>query len=115
MWPDKNRGKGVGLMQTGFGIGFFLASVAWYFIFPVGPNAWRVCSCSASCRPADALDPAVHPGVRQWERVNEQREAASERETKRRALTAQEKSLARFTVADLFAEPLIRRRVILAS
>src|SRR6188472_3839552 len=42
LWPDKNRGKGVGLMQTGFGVGFFLASVAWYFIFPVGPDAWRV-------------------------------------------------------------------------
>lgn len=23
LWPDKNRGKGVGLMQTGFGVGFF--------------------------------------------------------------------------------------------
>jgi MFS family permease len=42
LWPDKNRGKGVGLMQTGFGIGFFLASIAWFFVFPVGPNAWRV-------------------------------------------------------------------------
>src|SRR5437899_4299522 len=42
LWPDKNRGKGVGLMQTGFGIGFFLASVAWFFVFPVGPDAWRV-------------------------------------------------------------------------
>src|SRR5579862_3850601 len=31
LWPDKNRGKGVGLMQTGFGVGFFLASVAWFF------------------------------------------------------------------------------------
>src|SRR5436309_12133914 len=41
LWPDKNRGKGVGLMQTGFGMGFFLASVAWYFIFPVGPDARR--------------------------------------------------------------------------
>src|SRR3979490_847249 len=27
LWPDKNRGKGVGLMQCGFGIGFFLASL----------------------------------------------------------------------------------------
>src|SRR4051812_4597095 len=41
MWPDKNRGKGVGLMQMGFGIRFFLASGAWVFINPFGPNAWR--------------------------------------------------------------------------
>src|SRR3569833_2803947 len=41
LWPDKNRGKGVGLMQCGLGIGFFLASLAWLFISPVGPGAWR--------------------------------------------------------------------------
>src|SRR5262249_35960890 len=35
LWPDKNRGKGVGLMQCGFGIGFFLASLAWLFISPL--------------------------------------------------------------------------------
>src|ERR1043165_5922218 len=32
LWPAKNRGKGIGLMQCGFGIGFFLASVAWWLI-----------------------------------------------------------------------------------
>src|SRR5215470_16417752 len=29
-------------MQCGFGIGFFLASLAWLFISPLGPDAWRV-------------------------------------------------------------------------
>ena len=28
-------------MQCGFGIGFFLASLAWLFISPLGPGAWR--------------------------------------------------------------------------
>jgi len=114
LWPDKNRGKGVGLMQTGFGVGFFLASVAWYFIFPVGPDAWRVMFLLG-------VVPALLtlwirrsiPESDKWERVNEQRKAANERERNGAALTAQEKSLARFTVADLFAEPLIRRRVML--
>ena len=104
LWPDKNRGKGVGLMQTGFGVGFFLASVAWYFIFPVGPDAWRVMFLLG-------VVPALLtlwirrsiPESDKWERVNEQREAANERERNGAALTAQEKSLARFTVADLFA------------
>ena len=41
LWPDKNRGKGVGLMQCGLGIGFFLASLAWLFISPLGSDAWR--------------------------------------------------------------------------
>src|SRR5262249_56728350 len=41
LWPDKNRGKGVGLMQCGFGIRFFLASFAWLVVSPAGPRARR--------------------------------------------------------------------------
>src|SRR4030081_1519393 len=41
MWPDRARGRGVGLMQCGLGIGFFLASFVWLFINPLGPGAWR--------------------------------------------------------------------------
>src|ERR1700748_1869167 len=81
LWPDKNRGKGVGLMQSGFGLGFFLASVAWYFIFPVGPDAWRVMFLLG-------VVPALLslwirrsiPESERWERVNEQRSAATARE-----------------------------------
>jgi MFS family permease len=114
LWPDKNRGKGVGLMQTGFGIGFFLASVAWYFVFPVGPDAWRVMFLLG-------VVPALLtlwirrsiPESDKWERVNAQRNVATERERSGAALNEQEKALARFTVSDLFAEPTVRRRVIL--
>jgi MFS family permease len=31
LWPDRARGRGVGLMQCGFGIGFFVASFAGCF------------------------------------------------------------------------------------
>src|ERR1700742_644646 len=115
LWPDKNRGKGVGLMQTGFGMGFFLASVAWFFIFPVGPNAWRVMFLLG-------VVPALLtlwirrsiPESTRWERVNEQRSAATAREKTGAALSEKEQALARFTVADLFAEPQVRHRVLLA-
>jgi MFS family permease len=115
LWPDKNRGKGVGLMQTGFGVGFFLASVAWFFIFPIGPNAWRVMFVLG-------VVPALLtlwirrsiPESARWERVNEQRQAATAREKSGATLNEKEQALARFTIADLFAEPVIRRRVILA-
>jgi MFS family permease len=46
--------------------------------------------------------------------VNKQRHAATERGKSGVALSEQEQALARFTVADLFAEPIIRHRVILA-
>ena len=115
LWPDKNRGKGVGLMQSGFGFGFFLASVAWFFINPIGPNAWRVMFLLG-------VVPALLtlwirrsiPESDKWERVNEQRNAATAREKSGATLNEKEQALARFTVADLFAEPQIRRRVMLA-
>ena len=114
LWPDRNRGKGVGLMQTGFGIGFFLASVAWYFIFPMGPDAWRVMFLLGVVPALLTLwIRRAIPESEKWERVNAQRNVATERERSGAALTEQERALARFTVADLFAEPVIRRRVIL--
>lgn len=115
LWPDRNRGKGVGLMQSGFGIGFFLASVTWFFINPIGPDAWRVIFLIG-------VVPALLtfwirrsiPESDRWERVNEQRHAAAERERRGAALSANEQALTRFTMAELFVEPEVRRRVILA-
>jgi len=40
-WPDRARPKGAGFMQSGFGFGTFLASLVWYFVHPLGPQAWR--------------------------------------------------------------------------
>src|SRR5919197_3092640 len=42
VWPDRARGKGAGLMQSGLGIGFFLASFVWLFVGALGPDAWRM-------------------------------------------------------------------------
>ena len=41
LWPDRARGRGVGLMQCGLGIGFFLASLVWLWNPGTGPGAWR--------------------------------------------------------------------------
>jgi len=114
LWPDRNRGKGVGLMQCGFGIGFFLASLAWLFISPIGPDAWRVMFLLGVAPALLTLwIRRAIPESDKWERVNERRVAATERKRSGATLSGQEESLARFTVADLFAEPEIRRRVIL--
>ena len=40
-WSDRTRSKAAGIMQSGLGIGFFIASLAWHFLSPVGPGAWR--------------------------------------------------------------------------
>jgi MFS family permease len=40
-WPNRARPKGAGLLQSGFGFGAFLVAGVWYFIRPLGPEAWR--------------------------------------------------------------------------
>lgn len=40
-WPTRARPKGAGFLQSGFGFGCLLAALIWYFIRPLGPNAWR--------------------------------------------------------------------------
>jgi MFS family permease len=39
--PDQARGKGGGPLQSGAGIGSFLASGVWLLIGGLGPSAWR--------------------------------------------------------------------------
>jgi MFS family permease len=115
LWPDKNRGKGVGLMQCGLGIGFFLASLAWLFVGQMGPDAWRYMFLLGVVPGLLTLwvRRAV-PESDRWERVNERRQEAMERQRSGAVLAAQDRELTRFTVASLFSDPEIRRRVILA-
>jgi MFS family permease len=115
MWPDRARGKGVGLMQCGLGIGFFLASLAWLFISPLGPGAWRYMFLLGILPGLLTLwVRRAIPESERWERVDVQRRNASERARSGAVLRPEEQALVRFTVTDLFAEPEIRRRVILA-
>ena len=115
LWPDKNRGKGVGLMQCGLGIGFFLASLAWLFISPLGPDAWRYMFLLGVLPGLLTLWVRKSiPESDKWERANDKRVAAVERQRSGAALSAQEQELTRFTVAGLFADAEIRKRVILA-
>ncbi|HMA71009.1 MAG TPA: MFS transporter [Xanthobacteraceae bacterium] len=114
LWPEKARGRGVGLMQCGLGIGFFLASFAWLFVGAMGPNAWRYMFL-IGVLPA-LLTFWVRrsiPESERWERVNDQRRAAVARKRGGAALGVQDAALARFTVTDLFVDPEIRRRIVL--
>jgi MFS family permease len=49
-----------------------------------------------------------------WQRTNEARQAAREREKSGVPLAAHEQALTRFTLTDVFSEPEIRRRAIVA-
>src|SRR5215468_4332535 len=109
LWPDKARGRGVGLMQCGLGIGFFLASFAWLFVGATGPNSWRYMFLIGVLPALLTLwVRRAIPESERWEEVNDQRRAALMRKRSGATLGDQDAALARFTVADLFVEPETR-------
>jgi MFS family permease len=114
-WPTDARGRGAGLFQCGFGIGFFLAAVVWLFVGATGPGAWRTMYL-IGVLPALLTLWIRHaiPESPLWERANEQRRAAAKRQQSGAAASAQDRALTRFTLAELFIEPEIRRRTIIA-
>jgi len=114
-WPDSARGKGSGLFQCGFGIGFFLASFLWLFIGASGPGAWRTMYLIGVLPALLTLwIRRAIPESALWEKANEQRKAASQRERSGRSAMPEDRALTSFTFLDLFASPAIRSRTIIA-
>lgn len=114
-WPDRARGKGSGLFQCGFGIGFFFASVVWLFVGQAGPGAWRTMYV-IGVLPA-LLTLWIRRAIPEsplWEKASERRKAARARQRAGAAVTPEERALARFTLTDLFSIPEVRRRTIIA-
>ncbi len=98
LWPDRARGKGAGLMQCGLGAGFFLASLVWLFVSPLGPDAWRYMYVIG-------VVPAL---LTLWIR-----RAIPESAVWERAAARRKADKARFTLFDLFADRTLRKRTIL--
>jgi MFS family permease len=114
-WPDTARGKGSGLFQCGFGIGFFLASFLWLFIGARGPGAWRMMYLIGTLPALLTLwIRRAIPESNLWERANEQRKAAKRRKRIGHAEIAEERDLTRFTFHDLFASAAIRKQTTIA-
>ena len=114
-WPDDARGKGSGLFQCGFGIGFFFASVVWLYVGKAGPGAWRTMYV-IGVLPA-LLTLWIRRAIPEsplWEKAAERRKAARARQERGAAVTDEERALTRFTFADLFSIPEVRKRTIIA-
>jgi MFS family permease len=113
LWPDHARGKGGGLLQSGAGIGSFLASGVWLVIGGLGPNAWRWMYL-VGVLPA-LLVLWIRRGMPEsarWEEASERRRAAQAQRRSGEALEAEHAALARFTVADMFLDRGVRRRLV---
>ena len=115
LWPDHARGKGGGLLQSGAGIGSFLASAVWLAIGGLGPNSWRFMYLVG-------ILPALlvfwiwrsMPESSRWEDANERRRAARELRRSGAALHGENAALTRFTVTDMFLDKSVRPRLITA-
>jgi len=113
VWPDHARGKGGGLLQSGAGIGSFLASGVWLLIGDMGPNAWRYMYLIG-------VLPALlvlwlrrsMPESSRWEEANERRRMAHAQRQSGVVLEGVDAALTRSTVVDMFTDPMIRRRLV---
>src|SRR3984957_3639006 len=112
LWPDKARGRGAGLMQCGLGMGFFTASLVWYFVGSHGPDAWRYMFLIGVVPGLFTLWIRRRiPESAVWEQTHQRRQEAMERKRSGRPLDA-DHALTRFTVHELFADPKVRLRLL---
>jgi MFS family permease len=102
-------------MQCGLGVGFFVASFVWLFVSGSGPDAWRYMYLIGVLPGLWTL--WIRRGIpesERWVDANNRRRAAVERKRTGAAVGEHERALTRFTLVDLFVEPEIRRRTIVA-
>ncbi|SEL79348.1 Predicted arabinose efflux permease, MFS family [Sphingomonas palmae] len=115
LWPDRARGKGAGLMQCGLGIGFFLASLVWLFVAPLGNDAWRYMYLLGVLPALITLwIRRAIPESELWEAAMARRAEAKARENAGRTLSHEDQQLTKFTLVDLFTDRAARRVTVLA-
>lgn len=115
LWPEEHRGKGAGLMQCGLGIGFFVASLIWLFMSNLGPDAWRFMYLVGVLPGLVTL--WIRRGVPEsddWLRVAEERDRVRDVKATGVTLSEEDASLSRFTLVDLFRDPTLRKRTLVA-
>src|SRR5262245_1605348 len=114
MWAPARRGRAAGALTSAFGVGCLLASCLWLILGGLGHGAWRIMFL-VGVLPAFLLlwmrrgleDPAV------WREVDRRRRAARQAARGGRRLSEDDRRLARFTMADLVANPTLRTRTAL--
>jgi len=110
-WPDRARAKGCGFLQSGFGWGALLASVAWWIIGglnPLGSHSWRLIFVVGALPAFFALyiRRAIQESEKGVQAVRERRWAATE-ENSGIAAKAPRRP---FTLVEIFREGESRRR-----
>jgi MFS family permease len=114
--PDKARARGAGVLQSGLGFGFLIATGLWLVVQTLGPSAWRYMFL-VGILPALVLlyirsqipDPEI------WQEANRQRKQVRAKHERGEQIPAEEKILSSFTLSYLFGTPELRRRLLLLT
>lgn len=109
-WPNRARPKGAGFLQSGFGVGAFLAAGIWYLVRPWGAGSWRI-MFAVGVLPALLvlyLRRQIGESQRWTEALQQKRWAVTERDGRSTA------GARPFTLFQLFRNPEGRRRALLA-
>lgn len=112
VFPTNVRAKAAGLMQCGLGIGFFLASLVWFFLGGTGPNAWRYMYL-LGILPALLLL-WLRKNVDEsgkWEEANEVRRRIHRNKTQ--SISSNDQKYTTFTLKALFLDRSLRKSTIL--
>ena len=100
-------------MQCGLGLGFFIASVTWLYISPMGPDAWRYMYLIGVLPALLTLwIRRAIPESELWEEVNKKRIAAINLQKNGNELNDDQSKLAKFTLVDLFTDKSLRKQTI---
>ncbi|MBK1787478.1 MFS transporter [Prauserella cavernicola] len=111
IWPNRSRGKGIALLQSGFGVGFLLATGTFWLLSGTGDDQWRWMLVVGALPALLAL--FIRRYVKesdQWERTDRRRRRARQRASAGEQLDAADTSLTRFTVASIVTDRTLRRR-----
>ncbi len=113
-WPNRARPKGAGFLQSGFGVGTFLAAAIWLVLsalHPLGANTWRLMFVVGTIPAFFCLyiRRAIDESERWIQAVKAQRWSATGGAPQARATSRRP-----FTLTEVFREPESRRRALLA-
>lgn len=116
-WPNRARPKGAGFLQSGFGVGTFVAAFTWLVLSawnPLGPSTWRLMFvvgalpaffCLYIRRSIDESERWIAAvKAQRWGAVGSSRPASGPPGAARRP----------FTLAEVFREKESRRRTLIA-
>ncbi len=112
MWPPGARGRAAGVLNSAFGCGFLLASAVWVAVGPLGDHAWRYMFL-LGILPA-LLVLYIRTGVQNpdlWVAADERRREARARRARGEAVADEDRALLRFTILQVLADPVLRRRL----